>query len=64
MSKGYTSALAMTAPVAPATANPQGGIKASFDCPAIAIFGKRVGSRSFVDFWGNAVVPSRIWGRG
>lgn len=36
MSRGYTSALAMTAPVAPASANPHGGIKTSFDCPAIA----------------------------
>lgn len=27
----------MTAPVAPATARPHGGIKASFDCPAIAM---------------------------
>jgi hypothetical protein len=26
----------MTAPVAPATARPHGGIKVSFDCPAIA----------------------------
>jgi hypothetical protein len=50
MSKGYTSAFAMTAPVAPATANPQGGITASFDWPAIAILGEgaelRSGSRS------------------
>ena len=37
MSKGYTSAFAITAPVAPATAKPQGGIGASFDCPAIMI---------------------------
>jgi hypothetical protein len=29
-------AFAMTAPVAPATARPHGGINASFDCPAIA----------------------------
>jgi hypothetical protein len=39
MSRGYTSAFAMTAPVAPATARPHGGIKASFDCPAIATLG-------------------------
>ena len=37
MSRGYTIAFAMTAPVAPATARPHGGIKASFDCPAIAM---------------------------
>jgi hypothetical protein len=37
MSRGYTSALAITAPVAPATAKPQGGMGASFDCPAIVI---------------------------
>ena len=36
MSRGYTIAFAMTAPVAPATARPHGGIDASFDCPAIA----------------------------
>ena len=36
MSRGYTRALARTAPVAPATARPQGGMGASFDCPAIA----------------------------
>jgi hypothetical protein len=35
MSKGYTIAFAMTAPVAPATARPQGGSGASLDCPAI-----------------------------
>lgn len=35
MSKGYTIAFAITAPVAPATASPQGGMSASFDCPAI-----------------------------
>lgn len=35
MSKGYTIAFAITAPVAPATARPQGGMSASFDCPAI-----------------------------
>ncbi len=38
MSRGYTKAFAKTAPVAPATARPQGGIAASFDCPAMAIF--------------------------
>lgn len=31
MSRGYTRAFAITAPVAPATASPQGGIAASFD---------------------------------
>lgn len=36
MSRGYTRALARTAPVAPATARPQGGIGTSFDCPAMA----------------------------
>jgi hypothetical protein len=35
MSRGYTRAFARTAPVAPATARPQGGMGASFDCPAI-----------------------------
>lgn len=39
MSRGYTRALAMTAPVAPATARPQGDKGASFDCPAILSFG-------------------------
>jgi len=47
MSKGYTKALAMAAPVAPATASPQGGIGASFDCPAILVYLRRgEGSRS------------------
>lgn len=36
MSSGYTIAFAITAPVAPATAKPHGGIKASFDCAAMA----------------------------
>lgn len=35
MSKGYTIALAMTAPVAPATASPHGGSRTSFDCADI-----------------------------
>ncbi len=35
MSSGYTSALATTAPAAPATAEPHGGNIASFDCTAI-----------------------------
>jgi hypothetical protein len=38
MSSGYTMAFAMTAPVAPATANPHGGRLASLDCPAITRF--------------------------
>jgi hypothetical protein len=36
MSKGYTIALARTAPVAPAIASPQGGIGVSLDGPTIA----------------------------
>jgi hypothetical protein len=35
MSKGYTMAFAITAPVAPATASPHGGMSVSFDCTAI-----------------------------
>lgn len=37
ISNGYTKALAKTAPVAPATAKPQGGMGATFDCPAIVM---------------------------
>ena len=40
MSRGYTIVLAKTAPVAPATASPQGGIGASFDSPAMACLAK------------------------
>jgi hypothetical protein len=48
MSRGYTIAFAMTAPVAPATARPHGGIRASFDCPAIATGdGEEVGFRVY-----------------
>lgn len=35
ISKGYTRALARTAPVEPATARPHGGSGAGFDCAAI-----------------------------
>lgn len=36
-------ALANTAPVAPAKANPHGGIVASFDCPVILTSDDRIG---------------------
>jgi hypothetical protein len=55
MSKGYTRALAITAPVAPATANPQGGMGASFDCPAIAMVMKKRFSKSCSKAWGAGV---------
>jgi hypothetical protein len=35
MSRGYAIAFAITAPVAPATANPHGGRAASLDWPAM-----------------------------
>lgn len=40
MSRGYTSAFARTAPVEPATARPQGGSAAAFDC-AVMVYGVR-----------------------
>jgi hypothetical protein len=40
MSRGYTMVLARTAPVAPATASPQGVIGASFDSPAMSCIAK------------------------
>jgi hypothetical protein len=42
ISKGYTMAFAKTAPVAPAMANPQGGIDASFERPAMGWLLRRI----------------------
>lgn len=49
MSNGYTNAFAMTAPVAPATARPQGGSVASLDCPAIMMGLRKWSSRLYFE---------------
>jgi len=53
MSRGYTSALARTAPVAPAVALPQGPIAAGFESTAIPI----AVSTDFVDL----PVTAEVW---
>lgn len=54
MSNGYTTAFAITAPVAPAMAEPQGG-SVSFDCAAIVLY---------LSLAGLAVCYRRLEGRG